>query len=61
MTLLKSKKREVKELTTTWEVRDFFGGAIPESWEEARYQMNINYTKCSYEVYLSALAEQENP
>lgn len=52
------KRKFLFEFTS--QVREFFGEAIPESWEEAHYQMQIENKQCSKDLYLEALIEQQN-
>ena len=44
----------------TEQIRDFFSGEIPESWEEAHYQMQVENIICARDLYLMALSEQED-
>ena len=41
-------------------VSEFFGNEIPESWEDAHYLMQVENIKCSKDLYLEALVEQQN-
>jgi len=42
------------------QLREFFSNEIPYSWEEAKYQMQIENIICSKDLYLEALIEQQD-
>lgn len=52
------KRKFLFEFTS--QVSEFFGEAIPESWEDAHYLMQVENIKCSKDLYLEALIEQQN-
>ena len=52
------KRKFLFEFTS--QVSEFFGEAIPESWEDAHYLMQVENKQCSKDLYLEALIEQQN-
>lgn len=54
----KNPKKFLFEFTS--QVSEFFGSEIPESWEEAHYQMQVENKQCSKDLYLEALIEQQD-